>query len=60
MSIQVRVPTCVDVLQLERQIQMQNYMRERQMAMELARQREMFYNWYSPFYATLCTLCTLG
>ena len=46
--------------QLERQIQMQNYMRERQVAMGLARQRELFYNWYSPFYGLVLLGCTLG
>lgn len=36
-------------LMLQRQIQMQNLMRERQMAMQLARAREMF-NWWASFY----------
>ncbi|CAD5118861.1 DgyrCDS7536 [Dimorphilus gyrociliatus] len=40
---------------LQRQIQMQNYMRERQMAMQLARAREMFY-WLSSFYG----ICSVG
>ena len=39
---------------------MQNYMRERQVAMGLARQRELFYNWYSPFYGLVVLGCTIG
>lgn len=35
---------------MERQIQMQNYMREQQMSMMMARSREMF-NWFGSFYA---------
>ena len=37
--------------QLERQIQMQNQMRERQMAMMVARSRDMF-QWFGAFYGT--------
>lgn len=37
--------------QLERQIQMQNQMREKQMAMMVARSRDLF-QWFSAFYAT--------
>ncbi|CAM1306858.1 PLGRKT (predicted) [Pycnogonum litorale] len=36
-------------IQMERQIQMQNQMRERQMSMQIARTREMFY-WLGSFY----------
>lgn len=36
---------------LERQIQMQNQMREKQMAMMVARSRDLF-QWFSAFYAT--------
>ncbi|KAL5016084.1 hypothetical protein ScPMuIL_005673 [Solemya velum] len=42
-------------LQLERQLQMQNQMRERMMAMQIGRARELFY-WLGSFY----TLATLG
>ena len=34
---------------MERQIQMQNEMRERMMAQSIARSREMF-NWFASFY----------
>jgi predicted transcriptional regulator len=37
-------------LQVERQIQMQNQMRERVMAMQVARARELLY-WFGAFYA---------
>jgi hypothetical protein len=36
-------------LQVERQIQMQNQMRERVMAMQIARARELLY-WFGSFY----------
>lgn len=36
-------------LQVERQIQMQNQMRERVMAMQVARARELLY-WFGSFY----------
>lgn len=36
-------------IQLERQIQMMNQMRERQMAMQVAKTRELFY-WFGSFY----------
>ncbi|CAG0905699.1 unnamed protein product [Darwinula stevensoni] len=42
-------------IQVERQIQMQNQMRERMMAMQLARSREFFY-WFLGFYG----VCTAG
>ena len=42
---------------MERQIQMQNYMRERQMAMQIARQRELFSNWILPSYAMIAPAC---
>ena len=38
-----------NTLQLERQIQMQNQMRERQAAMMIARSRDMF-TWFGSFY----------
>jgi hypothetical protein len=37
------------ILQVERQIQMQNQMRERLMAMQVARARELLY-WFGSFY----------
>lgn len=40
---------------MERNIQMQNQMRERMMAMQIARSREMF-SWLAPFYL----LATIG
>ncbi|XP_045158865.1 plasminogen receptor (KT)-like [Mercenaria mercenaria] len=44
---------------LERQIQMQNQMRERQAAMMIARSRDMF-QWWSAFYATLAVMGIAG
>ena len=38
------------IFQVERQIQMQNQMRERMVAMQIARSREML-NWFGSFYA---------
>lgn len=43
---------------LERQIQMNNAMRERQMAMQLARAREMF-SWWATFYG-ISTIAMIG
>ncbi|XP_046578701.1 plasminogen receptor (KT)-like [Haliotis rubra] len=43
------------VIQMERQIQMQNQMRERMMAMQIARARDIF-AWFGSFYA----LASLG
>nr|ADQ43240.1 stem/progenitor cells protein [Haliotis discus discus] len=43
------------VIQMERQIQMQNQMRERMMAMQIARARDIFV-WFGSFY----TLASLG
>ena len=60
MDMQRKWTRAFNTFQLERQIQMQNYMRERQVAMGLARQRELFYNWYSPFYGLVVLGCTLG
>jgi hypothetical protein len=37
------------IFQVERQIQMQNQMRERMMAMQVARARELLY-WFGSFY----------
>lgn len=44
---------------LERQIQMQNQMRERQAAMMVARSRDML-NWWAAFYATIAVLGVAG
>ncbi|KAK3594567.1 hypothetical protein CHS0354_006256, partial [Potamilus streckersoni] len=44
---------------LERQIQMQNLMRERQMAMTIARARDIFV-WFGSFYATSAVLMLTG
>ena len=48
-----------DLLQLERQIQMQNLMREKQMAMQIAQARELF-NWWASFYAIAGTAMIAG
>ncbi|KAL4236951.1 hypothetical protein ACF0H5_005337 [Mactra antiquata] len=44
---------------LERQIQMQNQMRERQAAMMIARSRDMF-QWWSAFYVTVAFFGLVG
>ncbi|XP_060565624.1 plasminogen receptor (KT)-like [Ruditapes philippinarum] len=44
---------------LERQIQMQNQMRERQAAMMLARSRDMF-QWWCAFYTTIAVMGIAG
>jgi hypothetical protein len=44
---------------MERQIQMQNQMRERQMAMMVARGRDIF-QWFGAFYGTYATLAILA
>ena len=44
---------------LERQIQMQNIMRERMMATQIARAREMF-NWVAGGYGAICLACFGG
>ncbi|KAK7474287.1 hypothetical protein BaRGS_00034479 [Batillaria attramentaria] len=46
-------------MQLERQLQMQNAMRERQMAMQIARGRDLF-NWWASFYAVAATGSIIG
>lgn len=46
-------------LTMERQIQMQNQMREKAMAMQLARGRELL-NWYASFYALALFGCLAG
>ncbi|XP_041358651.1 plasminogen receptor (KT)-like [Gigantopelta aegis] len=46
-------------LLLERQIQMQNQMREKMMAMQMGRARDMFM-WFSSFYAVTAVLCIIG
>ncbi|XP_028660777.1 plasminogen receptor (KT) [Erpetoichthys calabaricus] len=46
-------------LQLERQILMQNQMRERQMAMQIAWSRE-FLKYYGTFFGLVTVGCTLG
>ncbi|CAH1121565.1 unnamed protein product [Ceutorhynchus assimilis] len=38
-------------IKIERQLQMRNQMRERQVAFEIAKQRELFY-WFGAFYVT--------
>ncbi|XP_030756334.1 plasminogen receptor (KT)-like isoform X2 [Sitophilus oryzae] len=43
--------TEINNIKIERQLQMRNQMRERQVALEIARQRELFY-WMSAFYFT--------
>jgi hypothetical protein len=54
---ELELDTCV--FQLERQIQMQNQMRERQAAMMVARSRDML-NWWAAFYATIAVLGVAG
>lgn len=44
---------------MERQIQMQNFMRERQMAMQLAKNRELF-QWVATFYGIATTGIIIG
>lgn len=44
---------------LERQIQMQNQMRERQAAMMIARSRDMFH-WWMAFYTTIAVMGVAG
>ncbi|XP_038068499.1 plasminogen receptor (KT)-like [Patiria miniata] len=44
---------------LERQIQMQNQMRERAVAMQLSGAREMF-TWFSSFYGVTAFFCLAG
>ncbi|XP_002736382.1 plasminogen receptor (KT)-like [Saccoglossus kowalevskii] len=46
-------------MQMERQIMMQNVMRERMMAMQMARARDMFM-WYSSFYGVAAVLTLIG
>lgn len=46
-------------MQLERQLQMQNAMRERQMAMQIARGRDLFI-WWGSFYSVAVTGCVIG
>ncbi|XP_061168111.1 ribonuclease H1-like isoform X2 [Saccostrea echinata] len=49
----------VNQLTLERQIQMQNQMRERQMAMMVARGRDIF-QWFGAFYGTYASIAILA
>ncbi|XP_022097196.1 plasminogen receptor (KT)-like [Acanthaster planci] len=44
---------------LERQIQMQNQMREKSVAMQLSGSREMF-NWIASFYGVVTVTCLAG
>ncbi|XP_013789797.2 plasminogen receptor (KT)-like, partial [Limulus polyphemus] len=44
---------------MERQIHMQNIMREKMMAMQIARARELFY-WFGSFYLISCAGMLLG
>ena len=44
---------------MERQIQMQNAMRERQMAMQIARGRDLF-QWWATFYSVAALGGILG
>ncbi|KAK7100307.1 plasminogen receptor (KT)-like [Littorina saxatilis] len=46
-------------MQMERQIQMQNAMRERQMAMQIARGRDLF-QWWGAFYSLAALGCVAG
>ncbi|PIK58199.1 hypothetical protein BSL78_04923 [Apostichopus japonicus] len=46
-------------IMLERQIQMQNQMREKGMAMQLSGSRELF-NWYASFYGIASLAMVLG
>ncbi|KAL3271689.1 hypothetical protein HHI36_022162 [Cryptolaemus montrouzieri] len=41
----------MNTVKIERQIQMRNQMREREVALEIAKQRELFF-WYGSFYIT--------
>nr|XP_023021382.1 plasminogen receptor (KT)-like [Leptinotarsa decemlineata] len=43
--------TEMNTIKIERQLQMRNQMRERQVALEIAKSRELFY-WYGAFYLT--------
>ncbi|XP_056017350.1 ribonuclease H1-like [Ostrea edulis] len=49
----------VNQLTMERQIQMQNQMREKQMAMMVARGRDIF-QWFGAFYGTYATFAILA
>ncbi|KAJ8951447.1 hypothetical protein NQ318_006876 [Aromia moschata] len=41
----------MNTIKIERQLQMRNQMREREVALEIAKSRELFF-WYSAFYLT--------
>ncbi|XP_019868642.1 plasminogen receptor (KT) [Aethina tumida] len=43
--------TEMNTIKIERQLQMRNQMREREVALEIAKNRELFY-WYGSFYLT--------
>ncbi|KAJ8926819.1 hypothetical protein NQ314_020667 [Rhamnusium bicolor] len=43
--------TEMNTIKIERQLQMRNQMRERQVALEIAKSRELFF-WYGAFYLT--------
>jgi len=46
-------------LKVERQMMMQNYMREQQMSIQLARGRDLFH-WWAAFYVVAATGAVVG
>ena len=53
------LPLSISLLQVERQIHMQNVMREQQIAMQIARSRDLFH-WWATFYALAVTGTVAG
>ncbi|KAK9892409.1 hypothetical protein WA026_019860 [Henosepilachna vigintioctopunctata] len=51
--------TEMNTIKIERQIHMRNKMREREFALEIAKQRELFF-WYGSFYLTAITWAVIG
>jgi len=46
-------------LKVERQMMMQNYMREQQMSIQMARGRDLFH-WWAAFYVVAATGAVVG
>ncbi|XP_045468344.1 plasminogen receptor (KT) [Harmonia axyridis] len=49
----------ITAIKIERDIQMRSQLREREVALEIAKQRELFF-WYGAFYLTAVTWSALG
>ncbi|XP_044762991.1 plasminogen receptor (KT) [Coccinella septempunctata] len=49
----------ITAIKIERDIQMRSQLREREVALEIAKQRELFF-WYGAFYLTAATWSALG